>query len=104
MFYHYAKQLVLQENTRGVGGAKRRTGKHNGKYTRGEEGAERPTGKYHVEGWTLTRTKLACGCFVPDLTGLTRRPSNANLPGCYMGVFIRLFKPIFHLVMACKPG
>jgi len=82
-----------------VGGAERRTGKP----TRGEEGAERPTGKHNVEGWTLTQTKLACGCFVPDLTGLTRRPSNANLPGCYMGFILREFKCDFHLVITFKP-
>ena len=28
----------------------------------------------------MTRAKTRCGCFLPDLTGLARRPSIADLP------------------------
>ncbi len=28
----------------------------------------------------MTRTKSRYGCFLPDLTGLARSPSTANLP------------------------
>src|SRR5262245_43949967 len=38
-----------------------------------------------VGGWTTTRAKTRYGCFLPDLTGLARRPSAANLPPQYMG-------------------
>src|SRR5688572_15447635 len=38
-----------------------------------------------VGGWTTTRAETRYGCFLPDLTGLARRPSIANLPGHYIG-------------------
>jgi len=28
----------------------------------------------------VTRAETRCGCFLPDLTGLARRPSTAGLP------------------------
>ena len=31
-------------------------------------------------GWTTTRAETRYGCFLPDLTGLARRSSIANLP------------------------
>src|SRR5690348_3583427 len=37
-----------------------------------------------VGGWTTTRAETRYGCFLPDLTGLARRPSIANLPGHYI--------------------
>ena len=36
-----------------------------------------------ADGWEAERTTRArtrCGCFLPDLTGLARRPSAADLP------------------------
>ncbi len=33
------------------------------------------------EAGRTTRAEARCGCFLPDLTGLARRPSAADLPG-----------------------
>ena len=37
-------------------------------------------GDYTVGGRQTTRAETRCGCFLPDLTGLARRPSAADLP------------------------
>src|SRR4051812_26817114 len=37
-----------------------------------------------VGGWTTTRAETRYGCFLPDLTGLARSPSTANLPLHYI--------------------
>ena len=37
--------------------------------------------KGRVGGRRTTRAETRCGCFLPDLTGLARRPSAADLPG-----------------------
>ena len=34
----------------------------------------------------MTRTGTRYGCFLPDLTGLARDPSAANLPPPYIGI------------------
>src|SRR5690606_14904683 len=36
--------------------------------------------RHRVGGWQTTRAETRYGCFLPDLTGLARRPSAANLP------------------------
>ena len=37
-----------------------------------------------VGGRQTTRAVTRCGCFLPDLTGLARRPSTADLPGVHI--------------------
>src|SRR5256885_17242401 len=53
-----------------------------------------------VGGWTTTRAQTRYGCFLPDLTGLARRPSIANLPGHYIGDPARPGNPRRVAVMA----
>ena len=36
------------------------------------------------EAGRTTRAETRCGCFLPDLTGLARRPSAADLPGVHI--------------------
>ena len=36
------------------------------------------------EAGQTTRAETHCGCFLPDLTGLARRPSAADLPGLHI--------------------
>src|SRR5579872_3176052 len=42
--------------------------------------ALRGGGSAAVGDRTTTRAETRCGCFLPDLTGLARRPSAADLP------------------------
>ena len=38
--------------------------------------------------WTTTQAETRYGCFLPDLTGLARRPSTANLPQATISGFL----------------
>src|SRR5262245_21049128 len=46
-----------------------------------------------VGGWQTTRAETRYGCFLPDLTGLARRPSAANLPKALYQVSTRREQP-----------
>jgi len=42
--------------------------------------------KKEVGGWNRDPSRARYGCFLPDLTGLARNSSTANLPGHYIRV------------------
>ncbi len=48
-----------------------------------------PIFRRSVGGWTSDPSKTRYGCFLPDLTGLARRPSAANLPTSVYRLFDR---------------
>jgi hypothetical protein len=43
--------------------------------------------RYRWETGRTTRAETHCGCFLPDLTGLARRPSAADLPRLHIMLF-----------------